>query len=106
MLTKANVRPRITVFCDAESFHRLAEIGKRWLSIIAAQQSNLVREAEAQADARNRPAPAQLGKFRGHWEAANNVDAARLRSLCQLWPELGRSTQVALVETAKAVAGF
>jgi hypothetical protein len=98
-------RLRMFVYCSMDSFEKLAAIGSRWLRCIAAQQSNIVNEAEQLAnDAQRRP-PSDYLKHRVMWECANQVDADRLRRLVNAWPSLSRRQQEDLVDQFELVVG-
>ena len=99
------VRVRMYVYCSTEAFAQLNEMGRRWMDCIAAQQSNIVNDAEQTASASQRRAPADYLKHRTNWDSQNKVDAARLRRLIHVWPELSHRKQAELVEHIQTVVG-
>jgi hypothetical protein len=98
-------RLRMYVYCSTDTFERLCLIGSRWTRCIAAQQSNLVREAEQLANDAQRRAPSDYMKHRTNWECANQDDALRLRTLVEAWPRLTRRQQEDLVCEFDSVVG-
>lgn len=100
----AKRRSRITVFCEPEQFQRLDAIGKLWMDLPAAWQSNIVNQATGLADYAERPSR-DLAKFRGGWPTANEVDATRLRLLCSVWSCLDRYAQERLLDDARMASG-
>lgn len=100
------IEVRLFVYCSTDTFEQLAKIGTRWSQCIAAQQSNLVNEAEALADAAQRRAPSDYMKHRVRWEVSNSMDADRLRMLIAVWPSLSRRQQEELVRKFEAAIGL
>ena len=92
---------RASVYCDAESFARLNEIGKRWDRVSAAQQSNIVNDAEACASS----TAASADRQRGNWPTATDRCADRLRRLVAAWPSINRRKQAELVDYCRLVRG-
>jgi hypothetical protein len=100
----SNLRARIVVRCDHQSFIRFCEIGRRWLDVSAAHQSNIVRDAQNIVQSSDSVEP--FGEvYRSSFRVANKVDSLRLKTLALLWPTLTRHQQSDFVSQAELVAG-
>ena len=101
----SNLRARIVVRCDHQSFIRFCEIGRRWLDLSDIDQVNIVRDAQAIVQSGESIEP--FGDvYRTSFRVANKVDSLRLKTLAMLWPSLTRSQQSDFVSRAdELVAG-
>jgi hypothetical protein len=104
----------VAVKCDADSAARLRTIAKLWPRVIAAQQSNILRDAENYSDSNFR-AHLRAGdltvnsqpsiRIRFNNEAMSPMDEIRLIELIELWSSLRPSSQEQLIDTVELVTG-
>ena len=91
------------ITCDDASFARLLELCKTWPRVIAAQQSNILREAQALAvETKPYGSRRRLSIKVG---GMGPTDRERLMEMVTLWPELSGKEQRKLVDYALLVAG-
>jgi hypothetical protein len=95
----------ITVRCDGDSISRLRELVQTWPRVIAAQQSNILRDAKDRVTSEMlfRDAVSDY-RVRLPLNAIAPTDGERLLELCELWPTLDGKTQIACLDTARFVS--
>ncbi len=103
--TRKPILVRAYVYCSSDAAALLREVAKRWLDCMGAHQSNILNEAEALANAANRPEPSVYRKHSIRTHVANETDASRLRRLIGVWGDLTHRQQTEFVGQIKTVVG-